>query len=101
MSDGNGTPGQITDDQINELAALLHEFINAETFYGKQLPATYDHHPSMLQDLQAGKPTEIDALNGAVVRLASEHGVAVPVNRTLVGMVRFLESKGAAVIAAP
>ncbi|MBN1122824.1 MAG: hypothetical protein JXJ17_17240 [Anaerolineae bacterium] len=36
MSDGSGTPGQITDDQINELAALLHEFINAETFYGKQ-----------------------------------------------------------------
>jgi hypothetical protein len=36
VSDGNGTPGQITDDQINELAGLLHEFINAETFYGKQ-----------------------------------------------------------------
>jgi len=36
VSDGSETPDQITDDQINELAALLHEFINAETFYGKQ-----------------------------------------------------------------
>jgi hypothetical protein len=36
VSDGSGTPDPISDDQINDLAALLLEYINAETFYGKQ-----------------------------------------------------------------
>lgn len=61
-------------------------------FYRRQLPATYDHHPSMLQDLRAGKPTEIDALNGAVVRLGRRLGVPTPVNHALAAMVRFRES---------
>ncbi|MHC4718708.1 MAG: ketopantoate reductase family protein [Planctomycetota bacterium] len=65
-----------------------------KAFYEQQIPPTYDHRPSMLQDLAAGKPTEIDALNGAVVRLAAEKGLPAPVNETLVRMVRFLESHG-------
>ncbi|MBT3275021.1 MAG: 2-dehydropantoate 2-reductase, partial [Spirochaetales bacterium] len=34
------------------------------TFYGALVPATRGHYPSTLQDLNAGKQTEIDALNG-------------------------------------
>ena len=67
-----------------------------EVFYGRQVPATYDHHPSMLQDLQAGKRTEIDALNGAIVRLAAEKGLSADVNQTLVRIVHFLEARRAA-----
>lgn len=66
-----------------------------EVFYGRQLPATYDHRPSMLQDLRAGKRTEIDALNGAVVRLGSKEGVATPVNGTIAQLIRFLEARPA------
>ena len=62
-----------------------------EAFYGQQLPATYDHRPSMLQDLKAGKRTEIDALNGAIVRLAAERDLAAPANQTMVHLIRFLE----------
>lgn len=47
---------------------------------------------STAQDVQRGRPTEIDALNGYVVRRGDELGVAVPVNRTLHALVRLLES---------
>jgi 2-dehydropantoate 2-reductase len=33
----------------------------------------------MLQDLRAGRPTEVEFLSGAVARLGTEHGVATPV----------------------
>ena len=52
-------------------------------FYSHLVPSTYDHHPSMLQDLQCGRRTEIEALNGAVVRAAARLRVPVPVNRYL------------------
>ena len=43
---------------------------------------------STLQDLHAGKPTEIDDLNGEIVRLAPDHS---PVNRRIVQAVKGLE----------
>lgn len=49
------------------------------------------HLPSMLQDLLAGKPTEIDALNGSVVRMARELGVSVPINTLLTTLVKTAE----------
>lgn len=38
---------------------------------------------SMWDDLEAGRVTEIDALSGAVVRLAAEHGMAAPLNKKM------------------
>jgi 2-dehydropantoate 2-reductase len=58
-----------------------------------QLPATADHHPSMLQDLRQGRETEIDFLNGAVVRLGEKHRIATPINQTLVELIRFKTSQ--------
>jgi 2-dehydropantoate 2-reductase len=52
-------------------------------FYEKLVPPTAKHFPSMYYDMKAGKRLEIDALNGAIVRLAREKGVAVPVNETI------------------
>jgi 2-dehydropantoate 2-reductase len=46
---------------------------------------------STLQDLQRGKRTEIDSLNGYVARRGSELGVAVPVNQALHALVKLLE----------
>lgn len=46
---------------------------------------------SMLQSLEAGSPTEIDFINGAVVRRGEEVGVPTPVNRTLVALVKGIE----------
>lgn len=52
-------------------------------FYTKLVPPTAKHFPSMYYDVKAGKRTEIDALNGAIVRLANGKGIAVPVNETI------------------
>lgn len=43
---------------------------------------------SMLQDIEAGRPTEIEYLNGAVIRIAEAHGVAVPTNRAVAALIR-------------
>lgn len=47
---------------------------------------------SMWEDLEAGRPTEIDYLNGEVVRLADSLGRPAPVNRKLVALIREAET---------
>ncbi len=46
---------------------------------------------STLQDLDAGKPTEIGDLNGAIAELAASHGLQAPANQTITAVVRDLE----------
>jgi 2-dehydropantoate 2-reductase len=50
--------------------------------------ATARNRSSMLQDVERGRPTEIDAINGMVVTEGDRLGVATPVNRVLWGLVR-------------
>jgi len=47
---------------------------------------------SMLQDFEAGRRTEIDVINGAVVKAADEQGIDVPINRAFVALVKGWES---------
>ncbi len=47
---------------------------------------------SMLQDFEAGRRTEIDVINGAVILAAEERGVPVPLNRAFVALVRGWET---------
>jgi 2-dehydropantoate 2-reductase len=54
------------------------------------LRRTAANRASMLQDIEAGRPTEVEAINGAVVREAEGRGVPVPVNRVLLGLIRSL-----------
>jgi 2-dehydropantoate 2-reductase len=51
----------------------------------------YGHKASMLQDVEARRPTEIDYLNGGIVRFGDEHSVATPLNRALWALVKGLE----------
>jgi 2-dehydropantoate 2-reductase len=46
---------------------------------------------SMAQDIARGRPTEIDSLNGYVVRRGAALGIATPVSEILVAMVKLLE----------
>ena len=50
-------------------------------------------HSSTAQDLARGKPTEIDHLNGYVVRRGEALGVATPANRALWALVKLVEGK--------
>lgn len=54
--------------------------------------AVGEHKTSMLQDLEAGKPLEVDALLGAVVELANEKGVPVPSLQTVYALTKLLDS---------
>jgi 2-dehydropantoate 2-reductase len=47
---------------------------------------------SMLQDFEAGRRTEVDVINGAVVKAADEQDVPVPLNRAFVALVKGWES---------
>ncbi len=54
--------------------------------------AVGEHKTSMLQDLEAGRPLEIDALLGAVIELAGDRNVPVPSLRALYGLTKLLEA---------
>jgi 2-dehydropantoate 2-reductase len=49
---------------------------------------------STLQSIRRGVPTEIDALNGAVVRVAGEHGRDAPISAALTALVHEVERTG-------
>jgi len=51
----------------------------------------YDHKASMLQDVEARRETEIDYLNGGIVRFGREHGVPTPLNEAILALVKGLE----------
>lgn len=57
------------------------------------MPGQYS---STAQDLARRKPTEIDHLNGYVVRRGEALGIATPANRALHALVKLLESKSSA-----
>jgi len=54
-----------------------------------------EHKTSMLQDLEAGRPLELDAVVGAVVELGERLGIAMPHTRTVYACARLLEAAGA------
>ena len=49
------------------------------------------HYPSMLEDVEAHRPTEIDLITGALVREAARHGVPVPLHTALYRLVKAKE----------
>jgi 2-dehydropantoate 2-reductase len=51
-----------------------------------------DHKPSMLMDVEAGRRTEIDFINGKFIEYARRAGMEAPFNRTMSAMVKGLES---------
>ncbi len=53
---------------------------------------TGENRNSMLVDIESGKKTEIDFLNGAIIRFAEKHDIPVPVNRTITSLIKKKES---------
>jgi 2-dehydropantoate 2-reductase len=95
---------EIMEAIVNEVFAVMcamgyethweNTHVYLEEFYGKLLPSTYEHKSSMLQDLRAGNVTEIEAINGVVVREGEKRNISVPNNILVSNLVRFLQEKG-------
>ena len=51
----------------------------------------YDHKASMLQDVEARRQTEIDYLNGGIVRFGEQRGIPTPLNRAILALVKGVE----------
>ena len=99
MVRGPGVP-QVMRDVIDEcLAVARAEGVrlptDAHAAAGKLVESMPAQYSSTAQDLARGKPTEIDFLNGYVVRRGEALGIATPANRVLWSLVKLLEAKPA------
>jgi 2-dehydropantoate 2-reductase len=69
---------------VSEKEARKTDWPNPETYlrelFEVMIPARSTQFPLVLRQIQEGKRTEIDALNGAVVEMALSHGIDVPIN---------------------
>ncbi len=63
-------------------------------FYDRLVPSTFHHRSSMLQDLERGRPTEVDAINGEVWKRGAAHGIVTPANELLTRLVHAREAAG-------
>jgi len=77
--------------ELAKLEGINLEDQDIEEWYGFLNSLSPNGKTSMLQDIEAGRKTEMEIFGGKVVRLAEEHGVAVPVNQTLARIIRVLE----------
>jgi 2-dehydropantoate 2-reductase len=59
--------------------------------YAARPEVAYEHKASMLQDVEGRRETEIDFLNGGVVRFGREHGVPTPLNDAVTALIKGLE----------
>jgi 2-dehydropantoate 2-reductase len=67
-----------------------HDFPEEEAVrdFDRVVRATAANRSSMLQDLDRGRPTEIEAISGALLRIAAEHGLDLPATRAITDEVR-------------
>jgi 2-dehydropantoate 2-reductase len=89
---------ELVDDTAREVVAVARAKgleVDAEervAYIHDLLMEVEDAKGSMVQDIEAGRRTEIDVINGGIVLEADAHGVPVPINRTLVALVKGWES---------
>ncbi|HEY5661405.1 MAG TPA: ketopantoate reductase family protein [Gaiellaceae bacterium] len=96
------------EEDIGDLGHLVHELVDE----GKRVAAAagvelHDdpwemnvlatkrgsaHYPSMLEDVEARRPTEVELINGALVREARRHSVAAPLQTAVYRLVRAREA---------
>ena len=62
-----------------------------EVFYGKLVPDTFAHRSSTLQDIENRRKTEIDTLNGCILRIGEKYGVPTPTHAMIVEMIKGIE----------
>lgn len=103
LTAANGVPnGAVAASPYREMAEeLLAEGIRAARAAGHPLDeagvrselwhtveATAANRSSMLQDVDRGRPTELDVISGALLRIGEDHGVAMPATAAIIDRVR-------------
>lgn len=76
--------------------ARTNEFSLGSNYYPFAINYIKDagnHKPSMLQDIEAGRRTEIDYINGKIVEYGQQAGIPTPYNNMIRGLVKALEPK--------
>lgn len=108
----NSSYGELSEsesacDIMNQLIDETYSVLSAEhletfwstaeeyrkVFYEKLVPDTYKHRSSTLQDIEKGQKTEIDTLNGCIIRLAKRNGIDVPGHRMIYKLIKSIEEK--------
>ena len=88
----------LVDALIKEGVAVAraNEFALGSNFYPycvNYIKNAGNHKPSMLQDIEAGRRTEVDYINGKIVEYGAQAGIATPYNTMIRGLVKALEPK--------
>ena len=65
--------------------------LDLEDYLREVVTSTADNRVSMLQDLMAGRKTEVDALCGMVIKKGREAGVPTPRNEMMLALIRGIE----------
>jgi len=98
MVQGDGVPAVMRDVVDECLAVARASGVEVPGDLRQAVPRIAETMPgqfsSTAQDLARGKPTEIDHLNGLVVRKGEALGVPTPANRMLLALVKLLEERG-------
>ena len=66
---------------------------DAMSFYKTLDMIAEDGKTSMLQDIEAGRKTEVELFAPVVIELGEKHGIATPVNKTIFSVIRTLEDR--------
>jgi 2-dehydropantoate 2-reductase len=99
-------------EMVELLRAMLTECAAVAEQLGVEMPvslerrleaglAVGEHKTSMLQDLEAGKPIELECMTGAVLELAAKLGVPTPHTSTIYACTKLLDSLRRGVVAQP
>lgn len=69
----------------------LEKLTTADQYWPEDNPM-YHHIPSTAQDVRTKRKTEIDFLNGAIVRLGKKHGILTPYNSMITNLIKIIEN---------
>lgn len=103
---GNLTENEYSKEIMNRIIDEIFDVIKAsgystlwntpneyrEIFYTKLVPDTYNHFSSTHQDIQRKIKTEIDSLNGKVIRLGERNNVDVTTNKIIYNIIKSIEN---------
>ncbi len=95
----NETARELAGRQLAEAVAVANamgqdfDLAEVDAYVRKVLMNSREGTTSMRTDIAAGRPTEIDFLNGAVARLGEKHGIPTPYCRMMTELIHILEAR--------